>query len=394
MGLLAIQCPACHVRLRVPDEFVNKRARCKRCGQSFVIALPSLEDSVVEWLHEGDAEAVGPGSAQTMPMWFPPQTQASSTAPTAPATPATPAGGPPRQHAARSAGSRGPAIRLSHVDALGAFFLFPPSLLAEPAFRTSMPRCCLCCGVTHSLAIHLVVWTSKLTDRQRAEVGTSGIHGSIRAEDLLHLSEAELLARLPHVPSMPPPFDLPMPYFICNRCTMTGAVMTHVQPTSNGGQECELGIASLKRAAEFLAHNVGRKHADYKTLLEKVNRLKNDPWQTLPLSLRHRIENWFKPAEGERFICYIRDNDYAKAEAGMGGLVLSDRRMVYHKFSSRKEMDLTGPLELRAENTHDHYLLRIGMLGERLCVLHCDASATELIRQTLRRVGVRYTYRA
>ena len=52
MGLIAIECPKCHVTLHAPDTYVNKRARCKGCGQVFTIKAPSLDDSVVSWLSE------------------------------------------------------------------------------------------------------------------------------------------------------------------------------------------------------------------------------------------------------------------------------------------------------------------------------------------------------
>ena len=170
--------------------------------------------------------------------------------------------------------------------------------------------------------------------------------------------------------------------------------MTHVRPTPDGGEECELGIASLKRAVEFLAANVGRRHQDYHRLAREVEGRKDSAWNSLPLGIRHRLENWYKPVGRERFICYVPDTDYAKAEAGMGGLVVSDRRLVYHKFNTKVEIPLTEKVELQAENTHDHYLLRLGRPGEKPVVLKCDPDATEMVRRALRKVGARYTYRA
>jgi hypothetical protein len=192
---------------------------------------------------------------------------------------------------------------------------------------------------------------------------------------------------------MPAPFDLPMPYFICNRCTPAGAVMTNVRHLPDGTEECELGVASLKRAADFYARNVGREQADYQQIVDAIDARKNDPWKGLPLAVRNRLENWYRPHEGERFVCYIPDHDFAKAEAGMGGLVLSDKRMVYRKFSAQAEIRLDERVEVHAENTPDHYTVRIGRPGEKPMALHCDPSALEVIRQTLRRVGAQYTYR-
>ena len=382
--VLDIQCPSCHVRLRVPVEYLNKRARCKACGHVFVIKPPSLEDSIMEWLAEADEFEDASASKAGETMYVPP--------PPRPQAPAVSA--PPRRQAAvtPSVTAKMP-LRLSHVDTLGAFFLFPPSLLEDPEFRSSMPRCCLSCGVTHSLKLHLVIWSSKLADRDRTKFRVPALQGNIRTEDLVRMSGTKLLGALPRVPNMPSPFDLPMPYFICNRCSPVGAVMTHVRTSPTGQQECELGIASLRRAAEFFAHSLGRDHPDYACLAREIKRRKGDPWKALPLSVRNRLEHWLQLESGEKFICYIRDLDFAKGEAGMGGVAMTDRRIVYHKYAAQREIRLTERIELRAENTHDHYLLRIGRPGERPFVLHCEPSSTEIIRQTLRRAGAKYTYK-
>ena len=111
--------------------------------------------------------------------------------------------------------------------------------------------------MSNALNVHLVIWPSKLPDRDRMHMKDAGVHVRTTIEQLGRLSGPELLAQLPRQPNVPTPYDLPMPYYICNRCSPVGAIIAHVRPKPDGSEECELGIASLRRAAEFLAHNLG-----------------------------------------------------------------------------------------------------------------------------------------
>jgi hypothetical protein len=441
MGLVAVECPTCHSTLHAPDEYIGKRARCKGCGQVFVIKAPSLDDSVVSWLSEVNEHVSTDDSSETHPLFpeepapvKPPPVQAApppkpvpvrppKPAPPAPARPpqrpraaASPAArpkaalrpaAPPKTTAAATAVDSVPAVRLSaanfgpgsglrlsHVDVLGAFFVFPSRVLEDVNFRASMPRCCLSCGVGQGLKSYLVMWTSKLEGRDTSLLRQHDIGTAIGPEMMHRLTPEKLLAALPHVPNMPHPFDLPMPYFICNRCTPAGAIMTHVRPMiEDNWNQCELGIASLKRALEFLVRNLGRDNEDYAQLEQALHEHKADAWRALPLPVRNRIEAWYKAAPGERFLCYVRDSDFAQAEAGLGGLVMTDRRVVFRKARIQREVWMTDRLEISADQEGGHYVLRIGRAGSSPAVLRCDPNATELIRHNLKMMGVNYTFK-
>lgn len=445
MGLIAIECPTCHATLRAPDTYINKRARCKGCGQVFVIKAASLDDSVVSWLSDAD-EKITDDLSETHPIPSIEDEPVASTAAPKPAPPAPPrpaappraarapvpivtrtpppapratvaaadrypghqmgaAAAPPAKSSVMadsqptvrlSAANFGPSsgLRLSHVDTLGAFFVFPSRVLEDTKFRASMPRCCLACGVAQGLKTHLVMWTSKRAGHDPSLLTQQDIVTALSAEALHRLSADKLLSALPHVPNMPHPFDLPMPYFICNRCTPSGAIMTHVRPMlEQGWEQCELGIASLKRALEFVAHNLGRDHDDYACLEQALHEHKADAWRALPLPVRNRIEAWYKAAPGERFLCYIRDSDFAQAEAGLGGLVMTDRRVVFRKAKIQREMWMTDKLEISAGQEGGHYVLRIGRANSAPATLRCESTATELIRHNLKMMGVNYTFR-
>lgn len=50
-------CPHCSTKYRLPAEFQGRTAKCKKCGQGFQVPQErSLEDSVLDWLSEPEAE--------------------------------------------------------------------------------------------------------------------------------------------------------------------------------------------------------------------------------------------------------------------------------------------------------------------------------------------------
>lgn len=51
-------CEECGAKYRLPVEYRGRTAKCKKCGAKFKIpAEKTLEDSVLDWLTEADADA-------------------------------------------------------------------------------------------------------------------------------------------------------------------------------------------------------------------------------------------------------------------------------------------------------------------------------------------------
>ncbi len=387
MGPIQIQCPACHAPFRVPAESLGKRARCRKCGHEFVIKGPNLEDTVLGWLNDDiPAEAPPKAARRSAAVAQPRQVAAAQASKSA----EPPAPMPEEAPAVEQ------ALRLSHIDALGAFVLFPPSLLLDPAFRSSMPRCCLGCGSKRNLRVHLVRWQSIYTsaDRSQRRDDDKPVPSTVGAEALIDLPDDKLLAALPVQPNIPSPYSLPFPYYICGRCSPVGAIMTHVRQDLEGNAVCEIGISSLKRAAQFLARNLGRNHGDFQRLHEEIQSGQADSWTALPLAVRNRIDKWFRAVEGERFVCYLRDADFAKAESGLGGLVITDRRAVFHKFASHREFPLSKDIAIQVDQPDGGYQITFTAKEVKPAVLKADPSVVETIRATLDALEATYTLRA
>ncbi|TFG85901.1 MAG: hypothetical protein E4H17_04625 [Gemmatimonadales bacterium] len=386
MAEVVIHCPACKAELHCSKEMVGKRARCRGCGKVFVITIPAakvpeLEDSIVDWLSEGDVDE----SLAAQPARVRIAADGSGVVPLLKR-----AARPSAQPEAETG-----RLRLKQLDEHGARFAFPATLLSDPEFRNSMPQCCLGCGAEHDLKVNLIVWQDKLLSDEVPALAHSGILVNVQAESLMGFEGRNLLDRLPKVPHMPTPFDLPMSFFLCANCTPDDALKIAVSPPNHGEAECELGISALLPAAAFFANHFGTEHTQYKQLIKaaRLARLKErDPWRALPRPVRNRIANWFNCGKGEEFICYVSDSDRGKAEAGMSGVVVSSKRIVYFKFGALRQIDLSEEVRLRVEKTHERYQLHLISAQAKDCVLHCKPAGAEAIRRAIRKAGGMYTF--
>ena len=69
-------CSNCGAKYRLPVEAQGRRARCKKCGESFEVPRgQSLEDSILTWLDESDAQEEPVAQPRVISM--PQQAQAS-----------------------------------------------------------------------------------------------------------------------------------------------------------------------------------------------------------------------------------------------------------------------------------------------------------------------------
>lgn len=376
-------CPGCNLKFKVPVHLIGKRARCNDCQTIFVLEAPAemLEDTVAEWLFDA---AVPPKPMDSAPTAS--QAPAGKTAvqsPTAPGTPrpqpvpvgkvapANPAGAtkPPAAPAvsAPSASKALELVRLERIDEMGAYFEFPADRLPDSQLRSSMPRKCLGCGSNARLRVHLLVWTDRLPARdqlrvQDAENQSAGMLAQYEGQTV-----EEFLGRLPQVKALGMPYCLPFPYYVCPDCSTIGEILTHV--LAHGQREyCQVMIANLEVAAEFLANNGGADSEDYQMVLESWQRQKEDPWRTLALGTRNRLSNWFEKHSGERFVEYFPDAEFSKAELGNAGIILTNRRAIYRKYSAKREFEMSKATNLRCTSSDTKWQMEISQTGTRPAV--------------------------
>jgi hypothetical protein len=358
---ILVVCPGCSLKFKVPVRLIGKRARCNDCQTIFVLEAPAgmLEDTVAEWLFEG---AVPPKPIDSAVGGTP--VKAAAKPASGPAKAAAQAPSPAPAEARTSAAD---AVRLERIDDMGAYFEFPAERLPDYQLRGSLPRKCIACSSQESLRIQLLIWTDRLPPRDQLRLQDNQSSSAGMLADYQGQPLEEYLGRLPQVKIMPAPYSLPLPYYVCPDCSTVGEVLTHV--LAHGQKEyCQIMIANLEVAADFLMTNGGADSEDYHMILEAWQRQKEDPWRTLSLGVRNRLANWFEKKTGERFVEFFPDAEFSKAELGTAGLILTNRRAIYKKFAALREFDMNKSTNLRCTQGSEKWQLEISQMGTRAAI--------------------------
>jgi hypothetical protein len=406
MSMIALICPACSAPLRVDERCLGRKGRCPSCGGVFTLSATmtrpegsATDDDVLSWLggskrgRNAHREAPAPGAS---PAKTPVRAEAEAPAP-APkpeAQEATAEQGEYRGRDDQDSASREKGrfnIRLDHVDSMGAFFLFDSRLLHDEKFRQSFPRSCILCGSDQDLSVYPVLWSCKLRGKtSKNDLLRQGPYVR-RLKDLQARKGPELLAELKEVENVPSPYSLPFPYFVCSSCSPVGALMTHVRTDESKNEEgivketCELGICSLSQAEKFAQVVCGKETEAVGQIRQARKACVSDAWRALPLAVRNRIKQWFKQAEEENFIAYISDADFAKAEAGSAGLVVTNRRLVYRKSLSVVEFSRDEQIDVQEQSKNDKLLLVLSGPEGRSAKLAADPGCVDRIKELILR---------
>ncbi|HUU22550.1 MAG TPA: hypothetical protein VM389_08445 [Phycisphaerae bacterium] len=339
MGKVHVKCPHCSVRLAVPEEHLKQNVRCPKCKHKFALTgqpAPVMEDVVAGWLTDEEAddrdrdllgderagapgdlpEEQGPGDSDVPPEPTPMQTG---------------------------------EIRVVKVEGRGVLIEFPTEQLLKPEFRSAFPRQCLSCDARTHLRAHVVIFAPELMmDSISMEEERSAGGLVLSDSEVAGLSDQDVLDRLHKVPNVPAPGDLPMPYWVCDMCSGSGQLrgQIHVNPQTGSGW-CRLVIRNLHRAFQFLTNAGGESVEGFGLLKERLEATTEDPWNNMPEAIQHRLQQWFHPEHGETFLAYVPDRDHVRTEDGLAGVVISDRRLIYHTPRRHREVRKGEPLQLQ-----------------------------------------------
>ena len=327
-----IACPTCKTLLNVPAGCGGRVVRCGRCRQRFRLPEEEIhsDHDIASWLDESPGEGIELGQEMDFSGGLP-QSPGDTIHP--------PIGGP---------------LRLVKVEPGGVLMEFPASRLLDPLFRCAMPRKCLKCSTKSHLYAHVIIYSGHMTDSISLEAEHSAGALVLSDQEARTLAAEELLARLPKVPSVPPPADEPMPYWLCDMCSAAGVISGQITVNPATGQgTCRLKIDNVRQAHEFLIATGGTGVEGYNELEHLLSHMVESPWDSVPLAVQHRLEQWFKPAPDERFLAYVPDRDHARTEDGMSGVVISDRRLIYHTEMRHRELGVGSSLRI-AVASHEH----------------------------------------
>ncbi len=389
MEAVDIACPHCGSTLKVSRDHLGRKGRCKFCSEVFVISLrddrpkdPSgiCEDTIMDWLAETAPAGQAKASVATQPAAGQQKTSAATAVRPMPGAVKTAA-------AARPAGAKHYPVRLGHVDDMGAFFLFEPQLLYHGGFRACMPRRCILCGSAKHLKVHLVMWMGKLQGRKDAPTQAQAqAQYVVELDKIGGKSGLELLSSLPRLDCFPEPYCLPLPYYVCHSCSSVGALVTDVRVVpGTSREECELGFSSLPMAEEF-AQNVSGAGSDALKQIREYRKLNpGHTWRLLPLAVRNRINQWYTEQQGEQFLAYIPDADFSKAEAGLAGVVLTDRRVVFRKMLKQLDMPRSKDISFHYRPDGDNVQVELASPDGKVAKFRALPACAEQLRDLLTR---------
>ncbi len=367
-----VKCPHCGASLALPDEVRQCRVRCGHCRQVFWLPsnVPVPEDTILGWLRPSEEDAHPAERPGTL----------------APLEEELLGAGSDGWRKAQRRSAQG--LRLGKLGRGGAVFEFPASLLRSVDFRCAMPRVCVHCLAHAHLSARLIVFVPQLPKGPSLEAQQMAGRLGVPQEQLGDLSGEELLARLPEVPGVPAPANLPMPYWVCSQCGSAEEVSAQIRvdPETQRGT-CRLAIRNLQVASSFFAAAGGEGSTDYVQLLEFLKHLQQHPWDALPAVVRHRLEQWYRPGPEERFLAYVPDRDFGRSEMGMAGLAVSDCRLVYHRPPIRQEFPADGSVTMQTRVWRNRTTVTLLVPGGKPCPVRLDRKDMMVLRRVLSEVG-------
>lgn len=333
-----VACPSCQAPYRVRRSVLGQSAKCPKCGHTFALVVPKQhnEDEILTWLDEaggGPTEALN-GTVAGLEIEVPPVEE-----------PATEAAAPPPEPKERSDN-----LHLDRIDPMGAYFWFPADALEDVEFRASFPWMCANCLTKENLRVHLIQWPSKLRPNTVFGARQAPAPAVYRLDELPDTDQVGLLNHLPRQENLLYPFSLPFPYYVCSHCSPSGLIHANTSTTAEGSR-CWLSVSNLEIASRFYAANRGTEDENHHKLIVESELARKSHWDALPLAVRNRLSKWYKPHETEQFIDYLPDEDFAKAESGQAGIVVTDRRLVYHKHQTWREYPLHEALTIKTRST-------------------------------------------
>lgn len=408
-----IHCPDCGVRLSVPNMAAEHAARCPACHTIFRVPSPvqMLDETVVCWLdldaiedaqHRRDLDEEDEGPVIDAQMAAPAEADAATPgadvqegepsiddeldavfartvepsvdpAPEVGRVTPSPADGPGGNGAVtggEAAPSDGPAtantpkVQVRHhpsppghvprlevlqVGAFGVRFAFPAHALDWPGFRASMPMCGIISGESDpkKLRARPLAWRDKATGHLTDPAALEGRYEyRIRAR----MTPREVVAAMATMDELPQPFNQPMPYYVAHE-DIGKITSIHCQTAASPtGIQCEVTIPSVAYALDWLGRVNGICGEDYADLEFQAHRYESGAWRSIPDSVRHRLTVWFEFEGDEQFVAYFNDADFSSKDAGLAGMIVTTRRLVWAKYHRHGSIRIDRSAELHAVN--------------------------------------------
>lgn len=280
-----------------------------------------------------------------------------------------------------------PHLLVSECTQKGVRLAFDSSFLRHERFRTSMPIACAITG--ESTRTKLLAKPLAFTDRSQGTIrNPRDIEQGHEAKMRDSQSAREAIAIMGVLDNLPTPFNLPMPYYVAVDHSAYSLLCTTTR-RDDGGITCYMSIPDGRYALSWLRNVNGICGDEYDLLRSEVSMLWRDEWVGLEERVRERLDTWCHFQPGERFRYYINDADLTKKDEGLAGVVLTDRRLIYHKYHRHGEVSFhqaDASLTVRPDGQFAGLTVKTADGSVRAARFHFDE--LEKLRDAVRDLGI------
>ncbi len=382
---MTIDCPKCGTPLLVPETAAGRKARCTKCETRFVI--PSAEemlemtvshmvlDELDSRRHENEYEDKETETAARVSKPAPPEESddgfSGGTIVGVPVTPeasddsaagllsideihqqtsgddgfdsailkavSDPGSSPDDYPQELTPTEPRPYLVIRDVSVNGVRIAFDPGWLRNEVFRCSFPMRCAASGEgpNKKLSARPMIFVNRTTT---GEDQARSLELKYETDDIGKRTPRELVREIGRMNDLTPPFDNPMLYYV-----VAGRPLESMpcRVSTDGSREaCEVTVPSGQVAVQWVERVNGRCGPEYAKLRTDVAHLSSDAWTQLPEKVRTRLEPWTKFQRGEKFLLYLNDPDFTNSDAGLAGIVITDQRLIYHKYRRLRSISL------------------------------------------------------
>lgn len=252
-----------------------------------------------------------------------------------------------------------PYLVVKDFSQSGVVLAFNYKWLEVDAFRASMPRRCAFSGNADrkDLLVRPMIFIDKFRGADRA------VHAMETSHELRltsHQSVHVALAAMRKLDDFIPPFDSPLIYFV-NKDQLKMSLKTKTYE-DQGTICCEIIIPDGRVALEWLARVNGVCGPEFDLLESEVSMQGSDAWRGLSGKVRDRLGAWanFKPHE--HFRLYLKDADFTSSDAGLAGIIITDQRLIYHKYHHSGDVQLNeeGILHVKTDGRVARLSMELG----------------------------------
>jgi len=271
--------------------------------------------------------------------------------------------------------SHRPHLVVQDISQSGVVLAFDSCWLEHAGFRASLPMRCIFTGEADKT--QLIAKPLAFIDRSQCKVRNPR---EVERNHEIYVTEKmrtrDLLKMMGLIENLPQPFNRAMPYFT-HRRKSSDCLTCQTRKRSDGGITCEVTVPEGDYALHWLAAVNGVCGEEYELLQRDVGLLGNDAWAALSDTCRQRIGAWAKFGRGEAFRLYLNDAEFGKADEGLAGVIVTDKRLVYHKYHHEGEVELAKPITLHIAKQETMARISLEVAGKRakvgnILVAHLD----------------------